>query len=85
MFDQAFSTLVFHKVRYLPGKRRNKAMMPKYKITFSLSLSLAYIQPPARLLIQVPRFGKQFKTYQKIVPDLSLDVMDLVDSSCKNL
>ena len=59
-------------------------MRPKYKITFSLYF-VAYIQSPSRLLIQVPRFGKQFKTYQKIVPDLNLDVMDLVDSPCKHI
>ena len=57
-------------------------MRPKYEITFSLYF-VAYIQPPARLLVQMPRFGHHFKMYQKIVPNLSLDVMDLVDSPCK--
>jgi len=42
---------------------------------------ISFTQQPQKLLIQVPRFGKQFKTYQKIIPDLSLDVIDLTDSS----
>jgi len=42
---------------------------------------ISFTELPPKLLIQVPRFGKQFKTYQKIIPDLSLDVSDLTDST----
>ena len=63
-------------------EKEQKAIGPK--MIFSLCF-VVYIQSPSRLLIQVPRFGKQFKTYQKIVPNLSLDVMDLVDFPCKHL
>ena len=34
---------------------------------------------PSKLLIQVPRFGRQFKTYEKIIPDLKLSVADLTE------
>ena len=37
------------------------------------------LQVPSRLLIQVPRFGREFKTYQKIVPDLKLRITELTD------
>jgi len=41
-------------------------------------------QLPSKLLIQVPKFGKQIKARQKIMPDLSLvDIMDLTDSPSK--
>ena len=32
---------------------------------------------PQKLLIQVPRYGKQFKTFQRIIPDKHLDIKDL--------
>ena len=34
---------------------------------------------PSKLLIQVPRFGRQFKTYEKIIPDLKLSITDLTE------
>ena len=42
-------------------------------------------QAPSQLLIQVPRFGKKFKTYDKIVPELRMDVGELLSSSCKTM
>ena len=38
------------------------------------------MQVPSRLLVQVPRFGREFKTCQKIVPDLNLNITELTDS-----
>jgi ubiquitin thioesterase CYLD len=32
---------------------------------------------PQKLLIQVPRYGKQFKTFQRIVPDKCLHIKEL--------
>ena len=40
-------------------------------------------QAPSKLLIQVPRFGKQYKTYEKIIPAAKLNVADLIVLSCK--
>ena len=38
------------------------------------------LQVPSKLLIQVPRFGREFKTYQKTIPGLSLKLRGLVSS-----
>ena len=40
-------------------------------------------QTPSKLLIQVPRFGKQYKTYEKIIPAAKLNVADLIVSPRK--
>lgn len=40
---------------------------------------LCQMQMPSKLLVQVPRFGRQFKTYEKIIPDLKLNVTDLTE------
>ena len=33
------------------------------------------------VLIQVPRFGKQFKTFAKVIPNLKLNVAELVENA----
>ena len=45
-----------------------------------LKLKVLLLQVPSKLLIQVPRYGKQFKTYKKIVPALELDISELTES-----
>ena len=48
-----------------------------------ISSALLFFQAPPKLLIQVPRFGKQYKTHQKIIPAVKLNVADLMVSQCK--
>ncbi len=38
------------------------------------------IQIPSKLLIQVPRYGKKFQTFQKTIPDIQLDIAEVTDS-----
>lgn len=47
--------------------------------TMFLEQKLSFTQMPSKLLIQVPRFGRQFKTYEKIIPDLKLSITDLIE------
>ena len=35
------------------------------------------VQVPSQLLIQVPRFGKKFKTYEKVIPELVINVGEI--------
>ena len=42
-----------------------------------------FFQAPSKLLIQVPKFGKQYKTYEKIIPAAKLNVVDLMVPPCK--
>ena len=37
-------------------------------------------QAPSKLLVQVPRFGKHFKTYKRIIPGIKLDPSSLMES-----
>lgn len=46
------------------------------KVVFSL-----LFQAPSCLIIQMPRFGKEFKLYNKIFPSLELDITDLLEDS----
>ena len=34
---------------------------------------------PLRLLLQIPRYGKQFKTFKGVIPSLELDVTMLCE------
>ena len=49
-----------------------------------LHLILLSYQIPSKLLLQMPRFGKDFKMYNRIFPSLALDVAPILDptSSC---
>ena len=38
---------------------------------------------PSKLLIQMPRFGKKFKAFQKIIPNKTLNVTRITDSLCQ--
>lgn len=51
---------------------------------FSLPLfpgPLPPLQAPSCLIIQMPRFGKDFKMFNKIFPSLELDITDLLEDS----
>ena len=41
-------------------------------------------QVPSKLLVQVPRYGKQFQTYKRIIPGIKLDPFPLIDCPCKS-
>ena len=40
------------------------------------------LQIPHKLLIQVPRYGKRFKTFQRVIPDKTLNVKSLCQDGC---
>lgn len=53
-----------------------------YKSPLSLFLSVFIDhQAPSCLIIQMPRFGKDFKMFNKIFPSLELDITDLLEDS----
>ena len=37
----------------------------------------AYSQAPQRLIVQLPRYGKEFKVYERLYPELHIDVSDI--------
>ena len=45
----------------------------------SYFLSICF-QIPTCLMIQMPRFGKDYKMYNRIVPSLNLDITDVLDN-----
>lgn len=42
---------------------------------------MSLLQAPSCLLLLMPRFGKDFKMFDAILPTLSLDITDLLDDS----
>ena len=43
-------------------------------------LSMVGLQVPSKLLVQVPRYGKEFQIYKRIVPGIKLDPTPLMDT-----
>ena len=37
----------------------------------------SFLQVPSKLLIQVPRYGRQFKAFEKIIPSQRMSIYDL--------
>ncbi|XP_032897748.1 ubiquitin carboxyl-terminal hydrolase CYLD-like isoform X2 [Amblyraja radiata] len=48
-----------------------------------LSCDLKFEEIPSCLLVQMPRFGKQFKMFTEIMPSLELDITDLLNNSLR--
>ncbi|XP_078411077.1 ubiquitin carboxyl-terminal hydrolase CYLD isoform X1 [Cetorhinus maximus] len=48
-----------------------------------LSCDLKFEEIPLCLLVQMPRFGKQFKMFTKIMPSLELDITDLLNNALR--
>ncbi|KAM4744312.1 ubiquitin carboxyl-terminal hydrolase CYLD isoform 2-T2 [Anableps anableps] len=46
-----------------------------------INSDLKFAEAPSCLIIQMPRFGKDFKMYNKIFPSLELDITDLLEDT----
>ncbi|POI29315.1 hypothetical protein CIB84_006935 [Bambusicola thoracicus] len=49
-----------------------------------LSSDLKLVEIPSCFIIQMPRFGKEYKMFSKIIPSLELDITDLLLDSGEN-
>jgi ubiquitin thioesterase CYLD len=38
------------------------------------------VQVPSCLILQMPRFGKDYKMYRRIIPSLELDITDILET-----
>ena len=62
----------------------NKSHLLEYvksDIICLVDVTPSLLQVPSKLLLQMPRFGKEFKMYNRIIPSLTLDVKPLLDPS----
>jgi len=48
-----------------------------------LTSSIKFNKVPPILILQMPRFGTQFKMYERIVPTLMLDITDVIDGMAR--
>uniref|UniRef100_A0A7N6AGX8 ubiquitinyl hydrolase 1 n=1 Tax=Anabas testudineus TaxID=64144 RepID=A0A7N6AGX8_ANATE len=48
-----------------------------------LHAGLKFVEAPSSLLLLMPRFGKDFKMFDAILPTLSLDITDLLDDTLR--
>ncbi|XP_067128573.1 ubiquitin carboxyl-terminal hydrolase CYLD isoform X2 [Centruroides vittatus] len=65
-------------------EKDDKLLLPTVQHLFDQSFLASDIklqEVPSCLLIQMPRFGKQFKMYPRIIPSLYLDITDVLEDS----
>lgn len=58
-----------------------RPLLPLLPLQLNPLSSLPPSQAPSCLIIQMPRFGKDFKMFNKIFPSLELDITDLLEDS----
>ncbi|XP_021004113.1 ubiquitin carboxyl-terminal hydrolase CYLD isoform X2 [Parasteatoda tepidariorum] len=65
-------------------EKDEKLVLPTVQQLFDqsfLASDIKLTEVPSCLLIQMPRFGKQFKMYPRIIPSQYLDITDVLDDS----
>lgn len=67
-------------------EKDEKLTLPNVQQLFDQSFSaseakLKLMEVPPAMLLQMPRFGRQFKMYPRIVPSLYLDITDVLENS----
>ena len=48
-------------------------------LLIKILIELVVLQVPSCLIIQMPRFGKDYKMFRRIIPSLELDITDLLE------
>ncbi|XP_061095622.1 ubiquitin carboxyl-terminal hydrolase CYLD-like isoform X1 [Conger conger] len=64
--------------------QKHTLVLPTVQQLFEHSLhwsGLALAEIPSCLILQMPRFGKNFKMFDKIIPSLELDISDILSES----
>ncbi|XP_060767984.1 ubiquitin carboxyl-terminal hydrolase CYLD isoform X2 [Neoarius graeffei] len=64
--------------------KKDKVLVPTSQQLLEWSFinsDLKFAEAPSCLIIQMPRFGKDFKMYNKIFPSLELDITDLLEDT----
>ena len=51
-----------------------------YILVQCISILLYMLQRPSCLILQMPRFGKDYKMYKRIVPSMELDITDVLET-----
>lgn len=68
-------------------ERDESLVLPTVQELFEQSFLTSNVklkQVPSVLILQMPRFGRQFKVYDRILPSQILDVTDIIEN-CKSL
>ncbi|XP_059211555.1 ubiquitin carboxyl-terminal hydrolase CYLD [Centropristis striata] len=65
-----------------PSRMRVASVQTLLESSF-LHAGLKFVEAPSCLLLLMPRFGKDFKMFDAILPTLSLDITDLLDDTLR--
>lgn len=65
-----------------PGRMRVSSVQSLLESSFYHS-GLKFVEAPSCLLLLMPRFGKDFKMYDAILPSLHIDITDLLDDTLR--
>lgn len=65
-----------------PGRMRVSSVQVLLESSFYHS-GLKFVEAPSCLLLLMPRFGKDFKMYDAILPSLNIDITDILDDTLR--
>ncbi|WAR12402.1 CYLD-like protein [Mya arenaria] len=66
-------------------EKDERLVLPTTQQLFELSflqMGIKLQEVPSCLIIQMPRFGKEYKMYKRILPSLELDITDVLENEC---
>ncbi|KAL3859912.1 hypothetical protein ACJMK2_010095 [Sinanodonta woodiana] len=65
-------------------EKDERLVLPTTQQLFELSflqMGIKLVEEPSCLIIQMPRFGKDYKMYRRIIPSLELDITDVLENA----
>uniref|UniRef100_A0AAV2LU77 Ubiquitin carboxyl-terminal hydrolase CYLD n=1 Tax=Knipowitschia caucasica TaxID=637954 RepID=A0AAV2LU77_KNICA len=79
---EEFLNILFHHILRVDPLLKLRSAGQKQLLEWSfINSDLKFAEAPSCLIIQMPRFGKDFKMFNKIFPSLELDITDLLDDT----
>ncbi|KAL8590528.1 hypothetical protein ACOMHN_010964 [Nucella lapillus] len=67
-------------------EKDEKLLLPTTQILVELSFLQGHVklkEVPSCLILQMPRFGKDYKMYRRIIPSLELDITDILETGIR--
>ena len=80
-FDESLKVPTIEKLMKKMFKEQQISFAGVFPVPTLLPILVTTLQVPSKLLVQVPRYGKQLQTYKRIIPGIKFDTTPLLDSA----
>ena len=85
-FDESIKVPTIEKLLIKMFREQHISFAEVYTIPCNIKLFIIHsiaLQVPSKLLVQVPRYGREFQAYKRIIPGIKFDTTSLLETSSK--